>query len=202
MPPEGGEPGPHPEPGANLPRRKPLVRSVAGPWFRIHTAGRPPLHFGRDRRHRFDAPAAEFGVLYVGADESAAFVETFARSPGPSLVTWAALRARRLSRIEARRPLRLIDLTGAGLARIGADERLCAGDWAVAQRWSRALWGHPRKPDGILYRSRHDPSRQCAAIFDRARGVLRAQVLGSPADPARRDVLVRLLDTYGFGLVE
>ena len=37
----------------------------------------------------------------------------------------------------------------------------------IAQRWSRALWEHPQQPDGIIYRSRHDPSKVCAALFDR-----------------------------------
>jgi len=138
-------------------------------------------------------------VLYLGGDEAVAFVETFGRGPGPAFVTRSALRARRLSRVEARRPLRLVDLRGEGLARIGADERLCAGEYALAQRWSRAIWRHPLRPDGVLYRARHDPSRTCAALFDRCAVALRVHGVGSLSDPTR---LATWLDAYGLGLVD
>jgi len=73
------------------------------------------------------------------------------------------------------RRVQLTNLRGAGLARIGADAELTSGpDYELARRWALALHSCPRKPDGILYRARHDPGRTCAAIFDRAESVITA----------------------------
>lgn len=65
------------------------------------------------------------------------------------------------------RPSRLVDLTGEGLAALGLDARISDADHEPAQAWSRAFYEHPDKPDGILYRSRRDPSRLAVAIYDR-----------------------------------
>jgi len=82
-----------------------------------------------------------------------------------------------------------------------ADARLTSGAVAVAQRWSAALHRHPERPDGLVYRSRHDPERRCAAIFDRARDALDATDLGGLLEPNAR-LLAAILKTYDFGLVE
>jgi len=60
---------------------------------------------------------------------------------------------------------------------------------------------HPRKPDGILYRARHDPARTCAAIFDRAQSVLTPTEVGTLAADMHRNLLGDILDTYGFALI-
>ncbi len=97
--------------------------------------------------------------------------------------------------------MRLVDLQGEGLARLGGDSRLISGSYETAQRWSRALWIHPARPDGIRYRSRHDPSRISIAVFDRAGRSIRAAAWGGLLDDDRRAVLGRILKTYGFGLL-
>ena len=202
MPSEKTCPGPHPEPPLDLlQRRLPLLVSDH-PWFRIYRSRQAPLYFNRSGDNRFDPPAREYGVLYVGEDAHAAFIETFGHATGVRFVTVTALRTRGLARIEVRRSLRLVDLTGSGLARLGADERLCAGDYAVAQRWALALLRHPQRPDGLCYRARHDPSRLCAAIYHRAAKSVKAVRLGSLADPASAPLLVDLLETYAFGLLD
>lgn len=202
VPPEGARPGPHPPPPDDLARRRLTLRETDQAWFRIHSNSRDPLFFGRSGHNRFDAPAAEYGILYAGADAYCAFIETFGHATGDQVVTTGALGSRALTRIEALRPLRLVDLTGAGLARLGADERLCSGDYTIAQRWSLALMQHPEQPDGLLYRSRHDPSRLCAAIHDRGSAAIRAVSLGLLTDSEQRDRLAALLDTYGFALID
>lgn len=195
-------PGPHPLPPPDLPSRELPIVTATGPWFRLHRAGRDPLHFGRSAVFRFDDPEGQYGVLYVGEDPHCAFIETFGRGPNAAgVVTLAALAERELARVDASQPLRLVDLTGPGLARLGADGRLCSGDYVIAQVWARAFWAHPSQPDGILYRSRHDPSRACAAIFDRAAPFLQATRLPGLADPANRSLLAAILDAYGFGLI-
>lgn len=193
-------PGPHPEPPVDLASRALPLVDLAGPWFRVHQLHHDPLYFGRSADGRFNAPDADYGVLYAGSDPHCAFIETFGQSTGVYTVTLAALVGRGLSRIESRRPLRLVDLTGPGLARLGADERLCSGEHEVAQRWAQALWTHPAQPDGLLYRARHDPSRHSVAIFDRASVELRSSLLGGWLDPQHRDLLAEILDAYGFGV--
>lgn len=95
-----------------------------------------------------------------------------------------------------------IDLTGRGLAWIGADERLCVGEHEVAQRWALEFWRHPSRPDGLYYRARHDLSRFCVAIFDRAADALHVSRQGSLLDSEQVSLLADILDTYTFGLIE
>lgn len=199
MPPEG-DPGPLHTPPADLPRRSLPLRTRGGPWFRIHAPDRDPVFFGRTGKNRFDAPAAQFGVLYLAADASAAFIETLGRAPARRSFTIRDLSMFRLAEILPSRPLRLVDVTGPGLARLGADARLFTGDHSVARAWSLALHGHPAAPDGILYPSRHDPSRHAAAVFDRVKGRFHARNLGRLSDQRNRKLLAGILDRYGFGL--
>lgn len=154
-------PGPHPEPPADLRHREPLLLETRQHWFRSYRLTQEPLRLSRSAQNRFDDPQMKYGVLYVAEDEHGAFIETFGQSTGISSITVSALSRRGLVRVEADRPLSLINLVDmGGLARIGADGRLCAGDRAVAQRWSRALHDHPARPDGLYYPARHDLSRR------------------------------------------
>lgn len=190
---------PHPEPSAALASRKlPLVR-LRGPFSRIHRQKLAPLHFGTSKLNRFDAPNGEFGVLYVGQDILCAFIETFGHATGVRLIDHTELEARALAEITVTRPLRLVDLRGSGLARVGADAALTSGlDYGLSQRWSRAFHDHPQVPDGIAYRARHDPDRTSIALFDRVAPLARAEPRGAlDSDDAR---LAGLLDTYDFGL--
>lgn len=198
-----GEPGPHPEPPGDLDDREPLIASVDQAWFRICKLRRSPIFFGRGTTHRFNAPGGEFGVMYIGADEHCAFIETLGQETGCRIVTTAALRERGWARVTLSRPLRLIDLVASGgLARIGADARLFAGEHAISQRWSKALWAHRVKPDGILYPTRHDPARAACAIYDHCETLTTATPLGCLADPRHSALLGNILDTYGFDLIE
>jgi len=211
-------PGPHPDPtddfdSLELPFISKSVHVAArnrsvGPWFRLHATGHGALYFGRKRTYRFDDPKGRFGVLYAGADEHCAFIETFGQVLGPPLpaagvryVTDGDLERRDLARIRTSGKLRLVDLTGAGLARMGADARLCSGDYRVAQRWSRAIHEHPSHPDGLLYPARHDPSRAVVAIFERARSKLVSTALGTLMIPRNHPLRDRILSTYGLGLL-
>ena len=117
-------------------------------------------------------------------------VSSVRRIPMPRLA------ARTFAEIAQNRPLQLVDLTGPGLSQIGADGRLTTSDYRLSQRWVLAFYEHPHQPDCILYRSRHDPSRFCAAIFDRAEDALTATSLGSLADEHNAALLADLLDMY------
>ncbi len=192
----------HPEPSADFDSRKLGTTRRTRQWYRVHRVPRGPLFFGKSGGNRFDAPAGEFGVLYVGADAHCAFIETFGHATGVRSVTEGELAVRGMAVIACRRPVRLLDLTGKGLARIGADARLTSGDdYGLSHRWSKAIHDHPSQPDGILYRARHDPSRLSAAIFERVAPVLTVRSDTTFLDPAYAEQLGRILDDYKFGLI-
>src|SRR5205814_6301735 len=72
--------------------------------------------------------------------------------------------------VEVRRDLRLVPIHGSSLARLGVTAELASGsDYSASQSWSRALWEHSDVPDGIFYRSRHDDSALCVAVYDRSK---------------------------------
>lgn len=193
---------PHPEPPADLGSRVLPLVALRDSWLRIHRLEYSPLYFGRTCANRFDAPKGEFGVLYVGATSGAAFVETFGHATGDNFVQKSELLLRGISVIGSKIELKLVDLTGPGLARIGADERLCSGSQALARRWSAALHRHSTNPDGLLYRARHDPSQICAAFYDRAEPHFTIQKTITLGDAAFEDELLELLHKYDFGLAE
>lgn len=189
----------HPDPPASF---RLLIRAVSAVWCRIHRVKDDPLYFGKVPQNRFDAPAGEFRVLYAARDAHGAFIETFGHATGVRFVTVTELRGRGLAGITAKRALRLVDLRGEGLARMGADGELANGlNLDLSRRWARAIHDHPRRPDGILYRARHDPARSCAAIFDRAAPDVAANRLGTLLRREHQRLLADILDTYKFGLV-
>jgi RES domain len=198
------QPGPHPEPPDDLASRSPvLVKLESGTILsRIHDRNHGPIYFGTTGRNRFDSPDHSFGVLYVGRDESCAFIETFGQSTGISVVTRKELLARHLSYLTTTQSLTLVDLSSSGsLARIGADARLFSGSHAIAQRWAAALRGHPTKPAGLHYPARHDPARNACALFDLPESTFTIANEGSFADAKHAALLGSILDRYGFGLI-
>lgn len=169
-------------------------------WYRSHKTGRGPIYFGRNRAFRFDAPDGEYGVLYAGADPHVAFIETFQIAGiHPAITEWE-LRQRSLSLVRIGRPARLVNLAESGaLTRIGADARIFTAAYRASQHWSRAIHNHPERPDGILYRPRHDPARLAAAFFDGITDQVMTETLGTWLD--QRATLAEVLDTYGVALL-
>jgi hypothetical protein len=193
-------PGPHPGPPADFAQRELPIRAVGGAFFRIHGKQHGAVFYGCTGCNRFDDSQQKFGVLYAGLDEYAAFIETHGQRMGINAVSESELRARSLTVLTPARLLSLVDLTGAGLAMVGADNRLAAADHEIAQRWSRAVWQHPAQSDGILFRSRHDPSRISVAIFDRGIN-WQKKSLGSLMESSNTALLAALLDEYHFALL-
>lgn len=150
-------------------RRLPLVEGgiCLGPWYRMYRSSCDPVHFGRGREARFDDPEGEYGVLYVASDEFGAFIESFGRKPGKRRFFASQLASRRLAVLGSRRELKIVDLRGSGLARLGATGEISSGRHGLSQAWSRSLYGHPEGPDGIVYRLKHDPDRHGIALFER-----------------------------------
>lgn len=171
--------------------------------MRIHAQASDPLWFGPDIGrlpvHRFDDPASQFRVCYLGTTIEVCFAETFLRNPPVRILALDDLAGRSIATVEVRRNLRLVPVYGSSLARLGVTTELSAGsDYAASQRWSRAVWEHNDQPDGLLYRSRHDDSALCVAVYDRAKENLAIVRDDSLSEDSQQ--LARLLGRYGLGL--
>ena len=187
-----------------LPKRLPLRRVRSGTrWMRIHAQARNALWVGPARGHppihRFDDPAGRFRICYFGTTLEVCFAETFLRNPPVRILALEDLVSRSRATVEVRRDLRLVPVYGLSLARLGVTAELATGsDYGLSQLWSRILWEHRDQPEGILYRSRHDDSALCVALFDRAKGAL-AIVRDCPLAEDSKE-LARLLRRYGLAL--
>jgi hypothetical protein len=127
------------------------------------------------------------------------FAETFLRNPPVRILALDDLAGRSIATVEVRRDLRLVPVHGSSLARLGVTAELTSGsDYAASRLWSRALWEHADKPDGILYRSRHDDSALSVAVYDRAKDGL--AIVGDHSLTEDAQQLARLLRRYGLGL--
>ena len=127
------------------------------------------------------------------------FAETFLRNPPVRILALDDLAGRSIATVEVRRNLRLVPVHGSSLARLGVTAEVATGsDYIGSQIWSRALWEHSDQPDGILYRSRHDDSALCVAVYDRARENLAVVRDDSLSEDSQQ--LARLLGRYGLGL--
>ena len=153
--------------GASLP----LTVFATGTLLRIHREDRSPLFFspGPDcpPTGRFDSATGRFGVMYLALTFEGAFAETVLRNPARRLVAMGEIAGRSLAFIAAARPLRLVQMHGAGLQRLGADNAVTTGPYEPCGLWADALFAHSDAPDGIAYASRHDPEQVCVALFSR-----------------------------------
>lgn len=190
-------------PPADLNDREPLIHEAAPSerWYRSYRDENTPVFFGATGANRWDSPDKDYAVLYLGGDEYCAFMESIGRGAlRTRFVPGSQLRGTALAQIRFTATLRLIDMvTSGGLTRLGAENSLTGGSgYRNSQRWSRALRSHPSKPDGVYYRSRHDPARIACALFDHcAAAVEVAAELGPWADqPA---LLGNILDHYALG---
>lgn len=189
-----------PLPPADLAGRKLPLTSVKGPLFRIHVAGRNCLHFGRNISGRFDDPLGKFGVLYAAFHPEAAFAEVFLRRLSLMLIRELDLQERCLSEIRCQQ-LRCVDLTGAGLRRVSCDNRIATElPYHTVTQWSRAFFLHAQRPDGIIYRSRHNPQFKCVALFDRCQPKLKLGLTERLMSDARSDWTTGQVAKYQLAL--
>lgn len=192
-----------PELPQSLPQRD--IRPGTVLW-RIHRSRHNALWFspgkGRLPRYRFDDPEKRFSVCYLSTVEHGAFAETMLRTLPTRILSKADLATRRLTAIEVVRSLKLVQMYGAGLARLGCTAATATGqDYEGSREWSRALWMHDAKPDGILYHAAHDDETLSIALFNRARRNVRIAAHSS----VRLDdagLLKRFLDRYDLALLD
>jgi RES domain len=162
-----GEPGRHPKPKikeTDTLTIKPL--SKGSELFRLHPSNFAAKYFNSDPTWRFNNPIkGEYGVLYAALDCGGALRETLKPNKF-NIISTEILETKRLSKLILTRDLRLVDLTGEGLSRIGADARLTTGSYKISQLWSQALYKHPDQVDGIFYCSRYDPKKSCVVLYE------------------------------------
>lgn len=151
-------------------------------FLRLSRFAETEPYWARHAQHRFDDPRGlvpgtqSFGVLYAAQDVETAFCESVLHDSslfdaGQFQLANAALQSRRLVTFKHpdRSSLRLADLSGPGLKRLGLNNDISAGDdYAASQTWSRAI--HDARPDidGIRYVSRQNNNAHCYAVFERS----------------------------------
>jgi hypothetical protein len=96
--------------------------------------------------------------------------------------------------------LKIVDVWGANLSKLGLDSRISSGDYDVSRAWAKAIYQHPQKVDGICYHSRHDDTEICCGLFERTQGILRANNLGNLIDSNPR-LLAKILKHYDYSLI-
>jgi hypothetical protein len=199
-------PGPPPTPPAGLAQRTlkiaPLSAGVV--LSRIHRSRHAPLYFGRDsdpeRRQRWDAPDASYGVCYMAEEGHIAFAETLLRDLTLDAIPEAELKVRSLARLRVRAPLRLVAMHSKALRAHGADASVVQGPYPITWEWSAAFHAHPSAPDGICYRARHDDSGFSIALFERAQSKVEHTGSVDLLDPMFARELAQWLDRYEVGL--
>lgn len=139
----GTAPEPSPLPPGDLDKRRPLdvVLRPSTILHRFFTAAYGAIYFARGRDGRLNAPDDAYGVLYVAATAHGAFAETFLRNPGLTQLPADLLASKAYVTLEALRPLKLVKMSGPGLARIGATAQVVHGGkpYDSPQAWSGAL---------------------------------------------------------------
>lgn len=153
---------------ASLTRRfQPTAYLRTTPWE--HRANPLGMGFGKTR---FASPNDAFKLIYIAKDLATSVAEAIVRDrfeggaarelTRGELSDWGACE------VEAARPLRLLDLRGAGCFELGISTDI-AGAKAhdEARRFSQELYD-TTDLDGILYRSRLRKRQDCAAVYDRA----------------------------------
>ena len=114
-----------------------------------------------------------------------------------------ALKQRILFEITCERDLKLVDVTGRNLARLGLDGQISAcgcHEYTHCRAWGNAIWQHPDNVDGIRYRCRHDDDLYSVGLFEnRVDDSLRDNNLGNLMD--NQPQLDLILEHYEYGLL-
>jgi hypothetical protein len=172
----------------SLPDHLPVVTLLPEALVRIsrYHSGEP--HFGRTGGNRFDDPERQYGTCYFGCSLALAMAETLLHDAvavrGRFRVHPDSIASRFVLAFSGK-PLRLADLTGASLKRMGGHAALSGNaSYGLPQRWSQAVHRHPDAVDGFVYMSRHLNTEPAAVLFDRAGGKIRlATAIPLPSCP-------------------
>src|SRR3984893_13116081 len=215
-----GPSGAAPRPPPWLSRRAlPIIALPSGTrLFRIHRLGHgavffsPPLDPATGERqpptYRFDSASGAFGVLYAAEQFEGAFVETILRNPQLTFVSQNYVTLRGMMELACSRDLRLVDMHGRGLSRIGTTNAVSTGPLCALL----GLVGFPLFPSGQARRnSLRVPAQPSADLLRHLRagrsflhsgpsGPLRGHVAGNPRNTAslQQDHDQALTQWYGL----
>jgi hypothetical protein len=158
-------------PPADLASRKLVLRILPKGLrgWRIHVASLGPCHFSKDPAGRFSSPSLP--VLYLADADTTSLWEVYwddlaTRPPDQRRIAGAKLDQRAVCRVTLQRDVPVFDATdGKSLRTVSAPTATFSGAYEVCQVWAAALFAHPRRPEGIHYRSARSASGACTALF-------------------------------------
>jgi hypothetical protein len=141
--------------------------------IRVHHKDNGAIWFGPKLglppAYRFDAPAAEYRMMYAAVAIEGAFVETILHGKtGEHIVSRAYVEQRAWTEFATVRPFRLMKLYDEGLFWYGTDASISAvPSYSRSRQIALAAFREGPDLDGVAYRSRHDNGELCFALFDR-----------------------------------
>lgn len=169
-----------------------------------------PLYYGRDGVNRYDAPARDYGVLYLGRDLPTALMESVFHKhqwdqDTQRSITQAEVSRRLVRAVGVFEALSLADLTADGVMAgyFGLNlEQLASRSYAHTQQASGRVHamvgaGGAALFDGVLYPSRNNYPAVSIALFDRAKA--KVQVIDDIDLPDHAD-WPRFVADYGIGI--
>lgn len=134
-----------------------------------HADGEP--YFGRTGGNRFDDPERAYGTCYAGLSLMTAMAESLLHDLVPQRAHYLIAAEdidRRFVHTFTGAPLRLANLAGASLNRLGGHGELSGTpSYDIPQAWSAALFAHPARPDGFIYMSRLMNTEKAVVLFNR-----------------------------------
>lgn len=154
-------------------------------WYRCHGRDHSAVYFNRAPfGSRFNSTSGDFGTLYLAESIEGAFVVGLVYDVtlkgGPArVISDELLRNKVLSVVAFPTALRLLDLTGRGLALAERDLKLLSCPPTESCPFAEQVYAHPDAYDGIRYPSRHNPNLSCVALFERPRAAPAVVLLGS-----------------------
>lgn len=175
--------------------------------FRVSRYNRGEPFLGKRAANRFDDPSVpvgkRFGTCYFGLSLVVAIAETVLHDEMPRnglfSIAVQEFEHRFLVRFGGDE-LVLADFTGVALKALAGDGSMSTVmPYALPQGWSRAIYRHPQKVDGLVYMSRHVNDQKAVVLFDRGAHKLRApryQPLPDAAGAARALMALRIRFSY------
>jgi len=140
-----------------------------------------PLYYGRDGTNRYDAPARDYGVLYLGRDLHTALMESVFHKhqwdkDTKRSIALAEVQSRLVRAVGVLEDLHLADLTAEGVMAgyFGLNlEQLASRSYTHTQQVSGQVHAMRESDgvalfDGVLYPSRNNYPAASIALFERA----------------------------------
>lgn len=166
--------------------------------------------FGRSGACRFDdatpEPGLRFGTCYLGFNLAVAFAESVLHNEQPCngrfMIPTSEIDSRWVLSFKGRRKLRLANMTGRHLLRLGGNGELSGtSDYRLPQAWAAAVLAHPSQVDGMMYMSRRVNDSAAVVLFERTPGHPPAIRLDQALPLFHHTDFVQTIEDFGVGLI-